>query len=1003
MKKFLSSVITSIFLMNLLSGTFISAQTLRYAVISPVANIRMAPSLNSDIVHVVNEESEFLVLQEVHDNEQRLWYKLKISDNIEGFIASWVIDSIKTLEQEIPVSNKVVIIEAGVRIRQEPSLNAKINTIVQSTIEKTVISEIKDNANRTWFKIPMNDGSEAWVASWVVTIKISTDEKKSASDKLIVIGENVNIRKGPGTNFDTVTTVTSYMELRGIYEAQDSNGNIWYLVRLPNNVEGWVASWVVEVRKYSEAKQPVSNRIAIIEPIVNVREGPSIQSRIVHTIQTRSEFPVISQGNDINGKLWYEIRLDAQTSGWIASWVVTLKSTDPSNEVLHQANIRSGPGTIFDKIGEANPNTPITIIGSAYTLDKESWFHLEVNQTKGWILGTLLLIVNNPIILDNKLLGHSFSVPSTTEIPLYQGPDSTFPVITNLQKRTGNISIAGIAFNAQQQHWVQVKTPANEIGWVESKLIPLGSKESDPKQQKIKGLSWSGDNQRTTISLAFAEKGAFSFDTITLQQPARYVFDIPHTLLFENEVREEIKSHGIVNFRATQFSVNPDIVRLVVEMDRDMRYLSRHDGNYLIFEFSDYSSYEGPKLHINGVELENHLLVRRHQNELYLPLFLFSNMNNGVLSWDNDKKEAVMLMNRREYRFKADTRYVFIKSPGSDGRVELSHPIATIDQVMHLSIHDFSKVFSTSLVHNDNSYYIENMLIDLNYTKQSDSLVYVFQFSLPARCVPVINEKLVTLTFHHSHLSSMIKIPENPDLERISSVKRDANQTSRTDIVFNLHQYDSFETAMLEDGHQFVFTLKPKKGQGLTGKTIIVDPGHGAFSEEGYYDVGAIGPTGLLESVVNLKIALQVKELLEKAGAKVILTREQEQSRSTLKLQERINMANVSGADLFISIHNNASLNTEAKGSEIFYYREDDEKLAEWILTSLVSSTGLTNRGAKQRGFAVTKNITTMPSVLLECAFLSNPEEERMLQSDSFIQLIAEGIFNGLKSWFDII
>jgi N-acetylmuramoyl-L-alanine amidase len=112
-------------------------------------------------------------------------------------------------------------------------------------------------------------------------------------------------------------------------------------------------------------------------------------------------------------------------------------------------------------------------------------------------------------------------------------------------------------------------------------------------------------------------------------------------------------------------------------------------------------------------------------------------------------------------------------------------------------------------------------------------------------------------------------------------------------------------------------------------------------------------------------------------------------------------MANKSGADLYISIHQNASVNQEAKGSEVYYYNEGSLDFAEKMLKSLISFTGLTSRGIKKRGFAVTKEVTTMPSILIECAFISNPEEERMLQSDKFIELITDGLLKGLQSYFE--
>jgi N-acetylmuramoyl-L-alanine amidase len=195
--------------------------------------------------------------------------------------------------------------------------------------------------------------------------------------------------------------------------------------------------------------------------------------------------------------------------------------------------------------------------------------------------------------------------------------------------------------------------------------------------------------------------------------------------------------------------------------------------------------------------------------------------------------------------------------------------------------------------------------------------------------------------------------------------------------------------------------MKSDQQKGLKDRTIILDPGHGSFTQDGYYDAGAIGPTGLLESAVNLKIALKLKTLLEEKGAVVIITRSQEQDKQSPTLKDRIKDANASGADLFLSIHQNASINHKLKGIQSFFWNNSSAKIASLLASSISKSTGLSINKVAKRSFAVTENITSMPSLLIETACLSNPEEEKMLQSDNFLLLIAEGLTNGIEQFFN--
>ena len=191
----------------------------------------------------------------------------------------------------------------------------------------------------------------------------------------------------------------------------------------------------------------------------------------------------------------------------------------------------------------------------------------------------------------------------------------------------------------------------------------------------------------------------------------------------------------------------------------------------------------------------------------------------------------------------------------------------------------------------------------------------------------------------------------------------------------------------------------------LSGKTIMIDPGHGGP------DKGASGPTPTYEKNNTLAIALALDETLKRAGATVILTRDTDVSLCTNPiysevedLQGRVDLANKSKADLFISIHNDATLNRDVQGTST-YYSEDNPKqyesqhLAVSIQSAVLDTIKTNNRGPKQSGFYVLRN-TTMPSALLETAFISNPYEEARLQNPTFQKNVAGAIFIGIYNYY---
>ncbi len=196
---------------------------------------------------------------------------------------------------------------------------------------------------------------------------------------------------------------------------------------------------------------------------------------------------------------------------------------------------------------------------------------------------------------------------------------------------------------------------------------------------------------------------------------------------------------------------------------------------------------------------------------------------------------------------------------------------------------------------------------------------------------------------------------------------------------------------LLPAGEEVTLTLRrPEPG----GRLVALDPGHGGS------DPGAIGPTGLREKDVNLAIATCLARLLESSGVRVLLTRSGDEE---VGLQERAARANAAGADVFVSIHANASVNPATGGTSTYTYtaREKEARLflARLVQEELVAATGLRNIGVLEEGFAVLK-YTQIPAVLVEVAFISNPAEERLLADPGFQERVAAALARALERFF---
>ena len=178
-------------------------------------------------------------------------------------------------------------------------------------------------------------------------------------------------------------------------------------------------------------------------------------------------------------------------------------------------------------------------------------------------------------------------------------------------------------------------------------------------------------------------------------------------------------------------------------------------------------------------------------------------------------------------------------------------------------------------------------------------------------------------------------------------------------------------------------------------KLIVIDAGHGDF------DSGSEN-LGYFEKDINLELALKLEYALKEEGYAVIMTRNDD---SFLELYERSDLANETKADLFISIHQNSYMeDSSVNGIEVYYNSEkstDDEKLAKSIQDGLINETRATDREIRSDNGLVVIRETTMPSVLIETAYISNKNEMSLITSDDYQDKVIQGILAGIEEFLN--
>lgn len=215
--------------------------------------------------------------------------------------------------------------------------------------------------------------------------------------------------------------------------------------------------------------------------------------------------------------------------------------------------------------------------------------------------------------------------------------------------------------------------------------------------------------------------------------------------------------------------------------------------------------------------------------------------------------------------------------------------------------------------------------------------------------------------------------------------------------VNSIHEYWARITFEGIEGyvHKSYLKLLNQSGNPLQNRMIVLDPGHGGK------DVGTLSGN-IYEKTITLKVGTLVKQKLEAAGAKVMMTRTGDTYPS---LQDRVDFTNTNFGEIFVSIHVNSAGNTSAQGTETYYavttgdmYQEDMD-LAKFVNDQIVNNLNMKNRGIKEQKYYVIANMS-IPSILVELGFLSNSEDRNKLTDDQYIELYAESIYKGILEYY---
>lgn len=570
------------------------------------------------------------------------------------------------------------------------------------------------------------------------------------------------------------------------------------------------------------------------------------------------------------------------------------------------------------------------------------------------LFGFLLLVLLNMILVPFSLTASSGTI-NDDGVNVRSGPGTTYTIINTLTKGTG------VAILQTKGDWQEIQY-GNLKGWVATRFISANggsSKESSSTPAKTTSDKYiqvvSGPANVRSEPNSNSDKVAMLEDqTIcpVLEQKGDWykirLSDGSTGYIAAWLVKETGgNSKPLPIAKPVVSKLAPDVIKLSQEKDETGIKISMKSGAALkgqIKEKKDQVTYEFSHRQINGLS------------------YIEEPIGTGLIKvrGRSEKNKAIV-----EIEFPKDS--VYRTSSEDGGKTEI---FTIVNSIKELEEKKFGvngeKIVITTATPMKYSHRLKNGLIKID----------------------LINMAKGNANDRYHFDSDLIKEI------RVTSSKDSAVHTI---ITIETDQLGKYTAGITQDGTALNILLVNKGSIKPRQKNLVVlDPGHGGK------DTGARGGK-LYEKDVNLAVALKIGQILQQNGVRVEYTR---QTDEYINPEARAKAANKSNAALFISIHSNANPNKNKQGTETYYYapvnnstlflmQDERRSLAAGIQQSLSKQIQRPNCGVKAANFSVLK-YTTMPSVLVELAFISNPDEEQLLMSDAFCNQAAEGVVDGI-------
>jgi N-acetylmuramoyl-L-alanine amidase len=519
-----------------------------------------------------------------------------------------------------------------------------------------------------------------------------------------------------------------------------------------------------------------------------------------------------------------------------------------------------------------------------------------------------------------------------------------------------------------------------EVGWESSTYTVL---LTSPKADILDMRYDKGED-----AIILKTTGEATYRTMFLQEPDRLVIDFHNTIFRSDTNRIEVAAGNMVRVRASQFEVNPNISRVVIDLTSPSGYSIDYDKETKQIRIRTVNT-------VNGIhymdEGERKVLMVDASSRLDFETMTLQKPDRIVVDMFNarlgDMKDGAITIARDGVR---SVRYSQFEENTVRAVIDLDHALQYNVESSEKGLEVFIDGFPLrSIEYVGTGWKTGNLSIDIK-----EKVKYSVKYDKDKRTVTVeVPDKDAFIEEGEVYINNGV-------VDRIVSIPYSASKKAGFVVVY-LKEEARYRVKSPDKASEIVLELSAVPSL-YQDTLIVIDPGHGGG------DPGA-NHSGVKEKDINLDVSRRLRALLEGLGFRTLMIREND---TFVDLYDRANIANAANADLYISVHANAhETDSSIYGVETLYYpsekseldNRDNYTLAKIIQEELLRELKTIDRGLIPRPNLVVTRETRMPAVIAELGFLTNSNERALLVTEDYRQRCAQALLNGIVRYVDDI